>query len=375
MQLKVSKRNYGLDAIRSFAILMVVASHCTYFLVDDSENPIILILRILGAVGVDLFFLLSGFLIGGILLKLMENNQTQFSHLIIFWKRRWFRTLPNYFLILIVNILIVLILQDDLPENILLFFTFLQNFYAPHPNFFTEAWSLSIEEYAYLILPLIFYALLYFFRGLRAKQVFLWGTIGVILILSLIKFGFYAQHQIGSYSDWSLSFRKVVLYRLDAIYWGFLLIYLVRHYADFFKKFKNLFALLGIALFTSIHYLIYEFQILPETHLWFYVFLYLGVISICCALFFPFAIHLRSIKPFDKLFYFLSTRSYAIYLVNYSIILLNLQRSFNIGSMHVLEKTIMMIFYLLLTLVLSNWVYQYFEKPILKYRDRNYKNY
>jgi len=132
---------------------------------------------------------------------------------------------------------------------------------------------------------------------------------------------------------------------------------------------------LGTVIFTATHFLIYEFQILPETHLWFYVFLYLGLISICCALFFPFAIHLRSIKPFDKLFYFLSTRSYAIYLVNYSILLLNLQRSFNIGSMQVLEKTIMIIFYLLLTLIFSNWVYQYFEKPILRYRDGNYKNY
>jgi peptidoglycan/LPS O-acetylase OafA/YrhL len=375
MHTNIPKRNYGLDIIRSFAILMVVASHCTYFLTIDSEHPIILILRILGAVGVDLFFLLSGFLIGGILLKLMENNQTHFTDLIIFWKRRWFRTLPNYFLILTVNIIIVLMLGEYLPKNIPMFFPFLQNFSSPHPDFFTESWSLSIEEYAYLFLPLIFYGLFWFFRGLRAKHVFLWGTIGVILILFLIKLKFYVQHSIVSYSDWSLSFRKVVLYRLDAIYLGFLLIYLVRRYADFFKNFKNLFALLGIVLFTAIHYSIYEFQVLPQTHLWFYVFLYLGVISLCCALFFPFAIHLRRIKPFDKIFYFLSTRSYAIYLVNYSIILLNLQRSFNIGSMNVLEKTIMIIFYMVLTLILSNGVYLYFEKPILKYRNRNYKNY
>lgn len=268
MQLKVTKRNYGLDVIRSFAILMVVASHCTYFLVDDSKNTIILIIRILGAVGVDLFFLLSGFLIGGILLKLMENNQTQFSDLIIFWKRRWFRTLPNYFLILILNIIIVLILGEYLPKDILLFFPFLQNFSSAHPDFFTEAWSLSIEEYAYLILPLIFYGLLYFFRGLRAKQVFLWGTIGVISILFLIKFRFYAQQSITSYSDWSLTFRKVVLYRLDAIYLGFLLIYLVRQHTDFFKKWKIMMLFLGTVIFTATHYLIYEFQILPETHLW-----------------------------------------------------------------------------------------------------------
>ena len=173
MQLSFSKRNYGLDIIRSIAILLVVVSHCTYFLEIESDNPMILILRILGAVGVDLFFLLSGFLIGGILLKLIENNQIQFSNLIIFWKRRWFRTLPNYFLILIVNIIIVLLLQDDLPENILLFFLFLQNITSSHPDFFTEAWSLSIEEYAYLILPLIFYTLFLLFKNLKPKKVFL----------------------------------------------------------------------------------------------------------------------------------------------------------------------------------------------------------
>lgn len=375
MQLKVSNRNYGLDVIRSFAILMVVISHCTYFLAVETEKPFILILRILGAVGVDLFFLLSGFFIGGILLKLMENNQIRFADLIIFWKRRWFRTLPNYFLILIVNIIMVLILQDDLPENIILFFLFLQNFSSSHPDFFTEAWSLSIEEYAYLMLPIIFYTLFFLFKNLKPKKVFLWGTIGMILFLFLIKFKFYFQDPVTSYMDWSVSFRKVVLYRLDSIYLGFLLIYLIRHYEDVFIKFKNGLALLGIVLFTAIHYIIYKLDILPQTYLWFYVFLYLSVISLCCAMVFPYTIHLRNTKPLEKIFYFLSTRSYAIYLVNYSIILLNLQMSFNIGAMDVFQKTTMILIYLALTLIISNLIYNYFEKPILNYRNRNYKNY
>jgi len=375
MQLSFSKRNYGLDIIRSIAILLVVVSHCTYFLAVETEQPFILILRILGAVGVDLFFLLSGFLIGGILLKLMENNQTRFSDLIIFWKRRWFRTLPNYFLILIVNIIIVLIFYDDLPENIILFFFFLQNFTSSHPDFFTEAWSLSIEEYAYLILPLIFYILFFISKGLKPKKVFLWGTIGMILFLFLIKFKFYFQNPMTSYMDWSMSFRKVVLYRLDSIYLGFIFIYLVKHYGNFIKKFKTIFAVLGLVLFSVIHFLIYQFQLLPQTHLWFYVLIYLSVISLCCSLMFPYAIHLRSIKPFDKFFYFLSTRSYSIYLVNYSIVLLNLQKSFDIMSMNDLEKMAIIVIYLILTMLLANSIYNYFEKPILNYRNRNYKNY
>jgi peptidoglycan/LPS O-acetylase OafA/YrhL len=375
MQTSFSKRNYGLDIIRSLAILFVVVSHCTYLLAVNPDHPIILILRILGAIGVDLFFLLSGFLIGGILLKLIKNEQTNFSNLFIFWKRRWFRTLPNYFLILIINICIALIFQQYLPQNILLFFPFLQNFYFPQVNFFTESWSLSIEEYAYLILPFVFYTLFVLFKDLKPKKIFLWGTIGVILILLFFKLKFYVEHPVTSYMEWSVSFRKVVIYRLDSIYMGFLLIYLVRDFGAVIKKIKNILALVGLFLFAFIHYLIYKFQILPQSHLWFYVFLYLGVITLSCSLVFPYAIHIKKSKRFSKLFYFLSTRSYAIYLVNYSVILLNLERSFDIISMNLIEKITIIICYLGLTLVIANSVYTYFEKPILNYRNRNYNNY
>ncbi|MDG1661044.1 MAG: hypothetical protein P8H40_06680 [Winogradskyella sp.] len=58
-------------------------------------------IRLLGATGVDIFFVLSGFLIGGILLRKLEAGQTSFSDLVRFWKRRWLRTFPNYFVVLI----------------------------------------------------------------------------------------------------------------------------------------------------------------------------------------------------------------------------------------------------------------------------------
>ncbi len=60
-------RNFGLDAIRALAIILVVLSHCTYILPEFNlqlTNGI----RLFGATGVDIFFVLSGFLIGGILL-------------------------------------------------------------------------------------------------------------------------------------------------------------------------------------------------------------------------------------------------------------------------------------------------------------------
>jgi len=70
---------FGLDVLRAIAISLVVISHCTFILIEETNNPIILAQRLLGAIGVDLFFVLSGYLIGGILLKQITKVNTKFS--------------------------------------------------------------------------------------------------------------------------------------------------------------------------------------------------------------------------------------------------------------------------------------------------------
>ena len=62
------ERNFGLDLLRTIAITLVILSHCT-FLFQGPPNVFSLVLRNMGVVGVDLFFVLSGYLIGGLLLK------------------------------------------------------------------------------------------------------------------------------------------------------------------------------------------------------------------------------------------------------------------------------------------------------------------
>ena|SRR4030067_605713 len=89
-------RVYGLDILRAFAILFVAYGHGSAIL-GDHINKTIYYFPIFN--GVVMFFVLSGFLIGGILLKVI--NQTEFNKkdLFNFWIRRWFRTLPNYYLV------------------------------------------------------------------------------------------------------------------------------------------------------------------------------------------------------------------------------------------------------------------------------------
>src|SRR5690606_23816971 len=90
--------------MRSAAILLVLIGHCSYFLPNDG-GYLQQILSVFGFVVVEIFFVLSGFLIGKILLQMFEAQLTSQS-VMLFLKRRWFRTLPNYSLILIINIFI-----------------------------------------------------------------------------------------------------------------------------------------------------------------------------------------------------------------------------------------------------------------------------
>ncbi|MGV9011700.1 MAG: acyltransferase family protein [Flavobacteriales bacterium] len=78
------KRIYGLDILRAFAIIFVVAGHGQYLLPKNTH----FLHRILVFDGVSIFFVLSGFLIGGILIKLIENNPPTKALLLDFWIRR-----------------------------------------------------------------------------------------------------------------------------------------------------------------------------------------------------------------------------------------------------------------------------------------------
>ena len=81
-----AQRNFGLDLLRALAISMVFLSHG------------VTALETLG-VGVDLFFVLSGFLIGRIYLRAQADAHEPRGSFTLwsFWSARWFRTLPPYF--------------------------------------------------------------------------------------------------------------------------------------------------------------------------------------------------------------------------------------------------------------------------------------
>ena len=368
------QRVFGLDVVRTIAIGLVVCSHCTYLLMPEASHSLVTLVRIMGAVGVDLFFVLSGFLIGGIILKHIKKGKTGYADLKTFWKRRWLRTLPNYYLILLIHFIIAWI-TGTLPERWGSYLLFLQNFSQPHPDFFTEAWSLSVEEYAYLLLPLVLFIGFNSFAKGNKSIWFFRGTLGLIILLYFIKLYYWQTADVTTYKDWSASFRKVVIFRIDSIYMGFLAIYFMWKYSDRIKKNKMVIGALGAVFFLGLHLYIFMADALPQSHLWFYSLVYLPILILSLALMFAWVIWLPSpTRYMKKIIEFISVRSYAIYLVNYSLVLLHIQNKINILVLNSLEMIGALLLFLIATVILASLLYRYFEVPILKMRDKKYQS-
>lgn len=130
-----AKRNFGLDLLRAIAITGVFFGHA----ISAFES--------LG-MGVRLFFVLSGFLIGRIYFR---SHVAGTFHLGDFWISRWWRTLPPYFAALGV----FLIFEHWIPSNPLAWYYifFLQTFLGIKG--FGPSWSLCVEEHFYLVMPLL----------------------------------------------------------------------------------------------------------------------------------------------------------------------------------------------------------------------------
>jgi peptidoglycan/LPS O-acetylase OafA/YrhL len=151
------KRNFGLDVMRAVAILMVLFDHAWYFNTHIAAefNPWV----VFGFIGVELFFVLSGFLIGQIVLRDLITGINR-QKIVTFYIRRWLRTLPLYYIVLVFFIIASNYIYHT-SELHPFHFVFLQNFIPSELYFLSIAWSLAIEEWFYITLPLFLYP---FFR-------------------------------------------------------------------------------------------------------------------------------------------------------------------------------------------------------------------
>lgn len=141
-----------LDGLRGIAIIMVICYHTLYWSVGSNlSGPISIFIEIsrIGWTGVDLFFVLSGFLITSILIKSKEKKYYYKN----FYISRSFRILPLYWMTLI----FVLILIPNSIKPVLFNLGFLANISSIFgvPMVFGVTWSLAVEEQFYILWPFV----------------------------------------------------------------------------------------------------------------------------------------------------------------------------------------------------------------------------
>ena len=225
-----SGRIRELDGLRGAAIAMVVILH--YFQLTIVARPGSALAYLQAAArlswtGVDLFFVLSGFLIGGILL----DSRASTNYYSVFYKRRFFRIIPIYLVTLLLGAALVSLrlgptsgpfqwlTMEGAPWYAYL--TFTQNFWMAHAgsigsNGLAMTWSLAVEEQFYLMVPL-------YIRALSRRWLARFLVIGIcgapLLRTLLLRFA----------SDTSIGTYTMMLCRADALLLGVLAAVLLRN--------------------------------------------------------------------------------------------------------------------------------------------------
>jgi peptidoglycan/LPS O-acetylase OafA/YrhL len=254
-------------------------------------------------------------------------------------------------------------------RKLALYVVFLQTFFTRNQWFYGVAWSLSIEEWFYLLFPL---GLILFQRLLKNnKQKAVVAVIAGFLIICLLLRIFVALRLP---IDWDEGIRKQMPFRLDSIAVGVFAAWIKFYYKHIWDSYKGKIALIGAILFFALTGVLY-YTFLKNDAVYANFFMntfYFTLMSIALAMFLPFAYALKLAK-FKYLKYFVtyvSILSYSIYLIH--PIFSYLVPYYFQGK---LSPAIMVAMLWVLTFVASHLVYNLFEKRMTVLRDHySYKN-
>tara|TARA_B100001989_G_scaffold92681_1_gene64529 strand:+ start:174 stop:1328 length:1155 start_codon:yes stop_codon:yes gene_type:complete len=360
-----------IDGLRGLAVLLVIWFHASVFLFSASEenqfyHELYYRLSLIGQTGVDLFFIISGFLITGILIdtKDVENRFRRF------YIRRSLRIFPLYygFLFLMGAVLLLQPLSEDWGSDVGRFFyhsVYLQNWFSPASDGFwlllSHTWSLAIEEQFYLLWPLIFWFLY--------KRSYV-STIGFCLVLIIISM--YLRFDLAERGYHNFAYRATISH-FDSIAMGALCSLLFCKYGQVFSRFKlilSLVALLSIAVFLLC---LFSYD-LKKSHLFLISngLTFMNVAYICVFMLLLISSSENVVKKFlaKPFFIFTARISYGMYIFHFPICVFisvwvqSLDYEYLYGHFIALTLTLCLSY-------LVSWLsYKYFEEPILKLKDR-----
>ncbi len=375
LNIDYKNRVVGFDMLRGVGILIVLYGHgrskIPYF--PEFNNFI----SVLGFWLMDLFFVQSGFLIGMILIKMYEREQTfNWKTSYNFWIRRWFRTLPNYYFVLFLTTILWAIFEHKfmfLKLKYIAYLVFFQSAITPTAPFLEESWTLCIEEWFYLLFPIILLVGNLFLPKLNPKNI-KWNILVSIMLLIFCPMILRVFIQAKQTFDW-LDITRMTFFRLDIIGYGILMAWIKFYYKSFFLNNRKLVGFLSV-ITLGIYFFLFYTQIIPnaltQTNSFYYfiIFIISGLSSFFITLFFS-ELKLEKNNKAIKFLTHVSITSYSIYIFHLSVVMYSLDHLFpSKGERPLLENIGLFSVYVIVTLLFSTLVYKYFEHPMTELREK-----
>jgi peptidoglycan/LPS O-acetylase OafA/YrhL len=349
------KRIPQIDGLRAIAILLVITFHyVNNQLVNSASTAGVFFYRLtsFGWIGVDLFFVISGFLIGSILLLNRKSPKLYKT----FYIRRFVRIVPNYYLLIVLFLVIQSspYFRNDYfvsGNNVIpswSYFLMIHNFFmARLQNMGNDAlsvtWSIGIEEQFYLIFPLII---------LTIKEKYL----PILLVLLIISANYFRS----LYAHWIPAYVLLPC-RMDSISFGILIAWLYTNYdmEQFVQRHKI--KLTGIIAIVAIGclYLFYEYQDLGFIRNTLFALVF--ACSIVLAIGTPNSFYSRILS--HKILYHIGKISYSLYLFHYLILgIFNHFGNEFLNKKDTFTRILLTMTALLFALFFSWMVYHFLEK-------------
>jgi peptidoglycan/LPS O-acetylase OafA/YrhL len=363
-------RVFGLDLLRAAAIMMVVCAH-GFVVLYPHFGEALGFFGHGGFYGVELFFVLSGFLIGQILIR-AAGDLGRTGAVAFFYVRRWFRTLPLFFLFLIVNVVFERLFRAHavgVGEGLSHGF-FLRNLTGFHMTFFPESWSLAIEEWFYLLFPAALWL------GLKLTKRF--DAVFLSAAFSFLAFSTIARLLTAPdpAATWSDELRMVVIYRFDALMIGMLGAWLSLRFQKTWLRLAPACACGGVVLLVAMYSTLWK---LENGHLqfgddsFFARTFRFSLVSLGFALLLPWASawKLAGENPASTAVRKIALWSYGLYLVHLPVFLLVTRAGLGADAPMPLAKALgSFVLQIGGAILLSALLYRFFEAPCTRLREK-----
>lgn len=361
----------AIDGIRGLAVLLVIWFHSSYFVDVSMEEELVGFtygyyqLTVLGETGVDLFFVLSGFLITGILIDTANDDHTLKN----FYIRRSLRIFPLYYAVLFVFLVYFLCVFGGGALDfgkILSHLLYLQNWSMVHNEdqfiLLDHTWTLAVEEQFYLFWPFLF---LSFYKG-AVRDVFILCA-SLILISWGLRFFF---TELGQHK-WAYTFT---ISRFDGLALGALLSMFCVFYKDKCLQYRFVLPYIIIVVLLAIFFTFFiqkfgmdSYPTMTRYGLIFFSILYVSLLAY---------VFLSNENNILKRFFCLKPLreigrvSYGVYIFHSPVMMIAVRQLYQYELGYWYTHLILLLAGGIISFLLASLSYHFFEKRMLRLKDK-----